>query len=296
VRALYLAFAYVVLAFMGCDDDAPPPPGGDAGAGAFAASACGQCVLDACHDAIASCRSDAACTRHLACLLRCPVGADGNADAACEAACPEAATSEARRLIAGLAACRRFGAGATCEACNVPPEPESPLFHQECEPRPEPAPTPCRQCHWDRCCDTWDACYAEGADPECDALVTCIAGCSSPLAPCVALCMQRYPGGKNGAFRQIACAAAVCAIEQVDCDRSQRDACDVCQYEACGDPYVELLSDPEGALLYFCAADCAGSEPEREPCLRDCVERHPAAEGLWSAWTSCALGCANGSC
>jgi len=250
--------------------------GGSPAAEVFGSTECGQCVtIDACADEIASCTSDPGCASYLDCLLACPVTSLGDADPTCDAGCAGDGSTETTKLRAGVTGCRLYGAGAACGPCGIPSEPTSETLNQTCEPRPDP-PTACRACYWEKCCDTWDACYAEGVNPDCDALGTCVSACGQPLEPCIDACFAAHPDSVTTALTQVACGLSQCAADQPECDMTLRDACDTCLLEDCGDPFVELMSTGEGYLFFTCLAECDGTFGTG--CVAPCLEAHPDAE------------------
>jgi len=266
-----------------CGNDGPND-GGGGGAATYATSECGSCVATACEAAFAACQAEPSCTGYLECLLGCPLNALGDADGACDEACvaDESATAtEARVEIDG---CRQNQAVEACSACPAPPAPA--VLDQTCEPRPEPAPTACRQ--W--CCDTWDACFAEGADPGCDTFTTCIQACveqDDALEPCVAACVEGHSDSVVQTFlAQYTCALSRCASEQPMCDAAGRDACDVCLHETCGEPLAGLLATAEGFLIWNCQEDCANTEGG-VACVAECADAHGSAKEAFLLWTEC---------
>jgi len=235
---------------------------------------------------VQSCQTDPGCTSYLDCLLHCPVTEKGNADPACDVACVGTGASfETLKAEAKLTECRFYGGGAACEDCSIPTTPQSDTLNQVCEPRPDP-PTPCRACYWEKCCDTWDACFAEGVNPDCDDLTTCIQACTDPLEPCIESCFADHPNSVTTLLEQVGCSVTYCGADQVDCDVSMRDDCDKCLYEDCSDPFVNLLSTGEGYLLWTCLSDC-GSGDGGVPCTEACFDAHPDAQDAGFLWADC---------
>lgn len=293
--ATCLVCVLLATAGVGCSDDTSTAGGGGAGGdgggssnpASYLGSDCGVCVSTQCEDAIDACATDPGCATYLDCLFECPVTELGDADPTCDAACAAGGSSETERLRAGLAGCRAFGAGATeCAECGVPTTPQDDTLNQVCEPRKEEPPTPCRACYWEKCCDTWDACY-NGENPDCDALATCVIACEEQeLDPCVSACFEEHPDSVATLLEQSACSVSQCNADQVDCNEAARDACDVCIYETCGDPFVEMLGTGEGYLLWLCLADC-GESGGGVPCTEACFEAHPDGAEDAFLWGEC---------
>jgi hypothetical protein len=232
---------------------------------------------------MSDCQTDAECAQYLDCLLRCPVDEHGNADASCEQSCPAGTSPEATELQSSLRTCRIYGAGFDCMACAVS---VSAIVQQEC-PAHAPAPTACRQCYWDHCCRTWDACYAEGVNPDCDALAICIMACSTSYEPCVQACFGAHRDSVTTLLRQQACGLSLCAADQPDCNIGLRDACDSCLYGECQSSFVLLLSTADGYLAWLCMADCGSSGAPGTQCVDDCINAYPAVDAAVSAWAEC---------
>lgn len=275
----------------GCGDDVTPAGTGGGGAGpqveTFGASDCGVCFEESCITEIDTCLTDPGCASYLSCLRTCPVDEKSFIDPACDQACSPQASSEATRVQAELMECRLWGPGASCAECGIPSKPFDGPPPQQCEPPAEPAPTACRQCYWEKCCDTWNACYASGVNPDCDALGTCITMCTGPtVEPCVDACLDAHPNSVDTLFDQVACAAEQCAWDADNCNPAERDACEACLYGTCGSAWVELLSDPEGFLLFMCLGDC-GSQDAGVTCVEGCFDAHPTAESAGYLWTEC---------
>jgi hypothetical protein len=278
-----------LVALGACAGDGASTGGGGSGpATTFSSTECGTCVTAACSNAISACQTDPACAGYLDCLLQCPVDAHGNAEPACDQGCAAAGSTETAKLESAVTACRLYGDGTSCTACAIPNQPSSGPLNQQCEPRPN-APTPCRQCYWDHCCDTWDACFADGVNPDCDALGTCIGDCINAAAyePCVKACLDAHPGSVSTLLTQQACGLSMCAADQVDCNISLRDACDTCLYGTCGDSFVAMLSTADGYLAWLCMEDCGAAGAPGDQCVQDCVNAYPAAGSAIFLWGDC---------
>ncbi|MBI4706227.1 MAG: hypothetical protein HY744_34455 [Deltaproteobacteria bacterium] len=287
LRTASLLVAGGLLALGACSGDgAPGGAGGSPPATELASTECGACVTTACAGAISECQTDPGCAGYLECLLKCPVDEHGNADQGCDEGCASSGSSETARLASGLTACRLYGDGASCKTCAIPNQPVSGTLNQQCEPRPEPAPTPCRQCYWDHCCDTWDACFAEGVNPDCDALATCIQECKDPIEPCVKACFAAHPGSVATLLDRLSCATALCAPDTPHCEPAERDACQACLYDDCADPFAKLLSTAEGFLVWLCTADC-GAIDAGSQCIEGCVAAYPDATEAFFLWAEC---------
>jgi hypothetical protein len=286
-RVVAAPLAAGLLALGACaDDGASNGGGGSPPATTFSSTECGTCVTTACSDAVSACQTDPGCAGYLDCLLKCPVDAHGNAEPACDQGCASSGSTETIKLESGVTACRFYGDGASCPTCAIPSQPASGTLNQQCEPRPN-APTACRQCYWDHCCDTWDACYAEGVNPDCDALATCIMACSTPYEPCVQACFDAHPNSVTTLLTQQSCGLSLCAADQPDCNIGLRDACDSCLYGTCGDSFVALLSTADGYLAWLCMSDCGAAGAPGDQCVQDCVAAYPAAASAIFLWGDC---------
>ncbi|MFO0547111.1 MAG: hypothetical protein U0271_01920 [Polyangiaceae bacterium] len=274
----------VGVALGACGDDTTEPPPSDP---VYGTTDCGTCVKTACSAEFTDCQSDPGCASYLECLLACPVTADGDATTECDAGCVADDSTESLKARSAITACRFEGRGAEdCADCNIPTGNTNPTLNQQCEPRPN-APNPCRQCSWDRCCDTWDACYADGVDPECNTLTDCAIACQIyPLEPCLADCFEAHPTAVDPFLSQLVCGLSLCANDQPNCDASLRDDCDDCMYDTCGDSFVAMFGSHDGFLLFTCAEDC-GAAGQGIECTLDCVAAHPDGEEAFYVWTDC---------
>ncbi len=281
---------------LGCGAEETKGTGGSGGSAVvtFQKSECGTCVKASCGAALADCQSDPACASYLDCLYACPVDAKGNADPACDAACaPAQSSSESIKKRQAVAACRFYGDGAACPTCSVPTNLTSATLNQQCVARPNP-PTPCRDCFWKHCCDTWDACF-DGQNADCDALTDCVGACSNvvPIEPCLQACHDAHPASVATLLAQQTCAISQCASDFVDpvtkkptCDLALRDACTTCVQVTCGDPFAALLSTGPGFLTYACFEDCSTAGKGAD-CIAGCVASHPEAADAFFLWGSC---------
>jgi len=248
-------------------------------------------MVAACQPEIAACQNDAACASYVNCLLDCPLSEQGNADPACDEACVTSDSSESQQARADLSGCRLYGEGAACEPCDVPTTPKNGPVNQICEPRPPPRPpNPCRECFWEHCCDTWDACF-DGDNPDCSALATCMSVCSSApdedlLEPCVADCFIEHPASTEAFTAQTICALSECTNEDPQCDEASRDECDTCLLETCADSLHGLMSTEEGFLVWMCLRDCAATDGG-PGCVEDCTIAHPDAKDDFLLWGEC---------
>ena len=279
------------MAFAACGDSggpggAPsggsPAQGGSGGApGAFEASTCGTCVLDACADEVSECQATPECTDYLDCLLHCGLDELGNVDQACDAACvPASESSEALEGRVAVTSCRHDGPGANCMACQftMAPDPDCEKTVQE---------TPCLQCFADKCCETRDACFG-GDNPDCEALFDCVAPCANVTysEPCIADCYAEFPDQVQTLVSERECALIECANISTTCDASTYDACNACTYETCGESLGTLISTPDGYLTFICALDCAALEAGPE-CYVDCTDKYPDQKDEFLLWGEC---------
>lgn len=281
-----ITVALGAIAMVACgSDDAETQP--NQTVPKFGDTVCASCVEERCADAISVCQTDPGCTTYLGCLLDCPVDENDQVDPACDAACSPHSSSEATLTESKLIACRLYGEGAKCTECAESAFPLRGGIPQSCEPRPEPAPTACRQCYWDKCCDTWDACYASGVNPECDALGTCIVGCNGAY-DCTTGCIDAHPTAVDTLFAQTSCAAEFCAFDTPNCDPSERDACGKCWFETCGESWAAFISQPDGLLLQLCIGECEGVV-NPQACIGACFDDHPVAAPAGFLWAECQL-------
>lgn len=272
-----------------CGDSSMPAGGGGSGGNpsgdAFADSECGICIETECAEALDGCISDPGCSSYLDCLLACPLDDFGNADPSCDAACVGSESSETTAARIHLTGCREHGPGAECPTCGFAQPPIPVPLSQVCEDRV--APNPCRQCFWDHCCDTWDACF-DGNNDDCDALATCIEPCKQEddSEACVADCFAQHSASVGTYLDQNLCASAMCAIEQMNCDADARDDCDVCLYETCGTPLHDLIATEPGFLLWVCNLDCAAAQADPD-CYKACTDNYPDLKDEYLLWGEC---------
>jgi len=287
-RATALASLLLLLA---CGDDTGT--GGQGGAGGapstpqdFEHSSCAACIQEACSAELTDCQSDPECTTYLSCLFACPVDASGKIELGCDDGCSTISSSEGALAQADLLSCRLYGAGASCEDCQLPNLPFGPNVPQECSPT-EPAPNACRQCFWEKCCNTWDTCFA-GGNAECDALDLCLAPCESevPFEDCIAACFELHPDGIADYLAHFTCAIEHCAADTAPaCDLEARPPCDTCATGTCGPTYIAMLSTEDGFLLNACLEDC--DEDSDVTCVEACFDAHPAAQAAGFLWGEC---------
>jgi hypothetical protein len=288
------AFVAGVL-LASCDDSETKRPSGS-GAETFAQTSCSDCFLRTCAEPVDACRSDPGCAAYLDCLGACPVDEEGFIDPDCDVACSPTTSSEATRAQAEVVKCRTQDAAAACLECA----PAGPVLiggqAQLCEPRDDEPFSPCSPCYWENCCDTWDACFGEGADPDCDALASCVALCvDAPLEPCVDACFAAHPASVETLLAQNGCAMEFCAKDQIDCNADKRSECDVCLFDTCGPMWVDLMSNPDGFLLFACLGDC-GAVDGGVTCVEACFDAHPGAEYAGYLWAECVAFNCESSC
>ncbi len=285
----------MIFGLGACGDSSAPTGGGGAGGNGepgYGESDCGVCVLDACTEEIEACSSDPGCTSYLECLLACPVDPQGNAELDCDQACVTGDSSETLNAVSDVRICRSSEAGADCAPCGVPKLDEDSVLTQACEPKQAPRGNVCRQCFFDKCCDTWDACF-DGGNPDCESLVVdCLAGCDEyPIEGCVSACFDQHPESVSTYLEQQRCALLKCASDKTGdqaCDASTRDDCEVCMVEDCEASLNDLIQTEAGLLAWACLGDCSQADGGSTPsCIEACFDDHPSAVVELSAYGEC---------
>jgi hypothetical protein len=295
VLGALLAGAIVGMAVACSSDTINDGSGGKPATTTYAQSNCNTCVTSACSTEIDACRGDPGCAAYLDCLGQCPITQLGDADETCTSKCPQGDSTETSKLIADVTICRRQGSGGDCTECGDPGKQWRGSTQQVCPPH-DPAPTPCRECYWDKCCDTWNACY-DGSNPDCDALATCYGGCTTQgmIESCASACFAAHPNSVPTLLSQLSCAVAQCDSDQVNCDATQRDACDTCLYSTCAQPFQDFFSDPDGHLEWLCLADC-GANNGGVTCTEACDMKYPQVETKFLLWAECLEHACASSC
>jgi hypothetical protein len=292
-RSLCLALC-ACLAASACGASESPPtaqaPLGGAGGAAVALvpygkSACGVCVQQECAQELGWCNEQPQCKAHLACLLACPIAADGNAEPTCEAACPATAELLALRAHAYVSMCRRYGPGATaCPSCGIDTTqgPTCAVLNQKCGA--PTSPSVCTACIEAHCCDT-NAAF--NANLEAKALMTCLQGCPNPGCP--KGCVADHPTGVLDVAELNECVAYSCPTE---CYKPALTACQQCALHACADPTCANTGAASGWLLELCKSGCGADALCQDDCRGLFSDAVPAFEVAYA----CAQLLCTGKC
>jgi hypothetical protein len=285
--------AWILVALVagsGCGSDAVAGGGGaggggdgGAGDGSFGDSLCYACLGGACGEAFAACEQDPGCAGWLSCLEACPVGEDGDADAACEAACPADGTATVAARD-GVVACRGEVRGLSCTACgpaagsggagggDVTPICELPaIAEQQCaEVENE---NDCYRCNYDACCDSADLVFGGAAGELGDCWLEC------ETTECDAACFEAYPDQVDEFAGYQACLTVNCLATD-RCGTS--GACALCQNHECTCELAACQADLECFLLLDCAGRC-----DTPGCAQGCIDARPEGAAAFDALLVC---------
>jgi hypothetical protein len=290
MEALGLAGALALTTAASCTSgNGSEGTGGTSSTPGFGSSACGQCVHQSCTAEIASCGADPECAAYLSCLDGCPVAADGDVETSCEQACPRGSGSSAQAAINGIALCRTTGGAAGCAACGTGSGGGgSWILQQQC---PTSAETnACYKCEDEHCCQTY-ASYAES--PEAVAYKQCLTDCVNAQGQaCFMTCYQEHPDGIERFAPRWACVSLFCGDADA-CGTLPLTSCELCTNEQCAEPYVALVSDPTGYLLWSCALDCPDGDLA---CMQACSAEYPSAQPLLEAFLACSATSCGAEC
>jgi hypothetical protein len=267
--------------------------GGSGGSDAsFKASDCGVCVHEACVAAFDACNADPECPAFVACLDACPLVASGDADPACVDACPTGSGTESKQAVAAINACREHGPGAACAACGVDPDPPHtcPVLNQTC-PDPSMETNPCFKCEDEKCCETY---AASKANAESGALRQCLVDCYAANGDaCEKTCVAQHPDGADDFGAVYGCMLVNCAADTTMCDPIERDACQTCLYDTCGDAQACFFAAPGGYALYGCIVACPIDD---KACDQLCYDAYPEAFERFADLASCIDVACKGKC
>jgi hypothetical protein len=176
------------------------------------------------------------------------------------------------------------GAGASCKACGISTTdpPKSAVLNQTCT-EPSTDPNKCFACQDEHCCETISAC---DNSVECQSFKTCANACPDPGEECIKKCSEDHPEGASLMGPLLACGIYYCATDQVQCDRSKRDACVECKYGTCGDAYAALAATKTGYALELCIIACP---IDHATCDQACYDRYPQARDAYLGYGECLL-------
>lgn len=256
--------------------------------GGYGKSLCGACVLKACAGEQAACEAEPSCSAHLECLLKCPVGADGDADPACEQACPVVSGTAAQSAGDALAFCRTAGQGASCavtcgHASADGGEPETckgnPILTQQC--KPSQLSDPCYKCQFEKCCDSVDACFNGG--PATD-LTNCWLACTTDDIACELACFDQYPDGVVGFGGYSACTEVNCFAPGGACQHAQPASCLDCESTQCCEELAACDTDAECFLITQCTLGCKSQDTL---CGGACFAAHPKGQAALGKLAVC---------
>ncbi|MEM6786061.1 MAG: hypothetical protein AAF928_07380 [Myxococcota bacterium] len=251
------------------DDGGEGGRGGSVAVATFGESACGECVDDACADAVRRCESEPECVTHLGCVRACPVAPSGDVDPACEAACPSPAEAAAIAARDALSNCRTIGAGASCASCGRTPA-VHPLIGQTCDP--PTAVDACARCEEEFCCGT-------RCDAACDTYVNCIRGCGEQPA-CEDACASDNPAGVTSAGRWLGCQTIHC---QVCGGIVAVEPLAECAFSECANEFAACFDNPSCFLRWVCGRTC----DEDDACRLACDARFPDGLPLHESFLLC---------
>lgn len=281
VPRLWAAAVATALSFAGaCSGDETTGTGGSGGAVApYGESECGTCALDACAPAVDSCNGDPGCAAYLECLLACPVGDTGDADAACDAACPIADSSVTQEQVARVRYCRDSGDGATqCPACGKIQE-QNPCLNQTCAASTET--DACAICEDEACCDLY---AAYRANDEAVALRECLLTC--PDGACFLDCYDMHPDGVGDWGARFGCIQIFCLSECLD---GAPPPCASCAFSKCASTHIDCAKNPSCYLLGECQPICESEGGSTVDCYDQCAAQYPDGVEDFTAHVACGL-------
>jgi len=159
---------------------------------------------------------------------------------------------------------------------------------QVCSPTSPADASVCRQCQYQRCCDSRARLFATDAGT---ALVSCIAqsGCNSD---CISGCLADAPGENAHYLENYACVVNRCPTECSD-QPDRPDTCVLCTESQCPQDSLACSLSRDCFLFQTCEAECL----KDASCFSTCAARYPAGEklrsrGLLCAMNRCAQECA----
>ena len=282
-----LAVAAFVAAALACSEDAGTTStggggsGGDGGSGGevtlYGDSECGTCVVAACAAVLETCNADPGCAAHFECVQACPLGEDGDADAACEAACEIADSSTTRDEVNKVKFCRDRGeAVGACEACGKIQQVHE-CLDQTCEPSVET--NVCWVCEDESCCDTQWACRD---DTACSELLACLQGCLNG-DECINDCYAMRPEGAVLLETRLACIEVLCLEE---C--ALPNPCNQCTSSSCANERMECAKDFDCTMTRQCTGHClATGVSDVLGCNDMCTAQYPGGVDLWGTLIAC---------
>ena len=121
----------------------------------------------------------------------------------------------------------------------------------------------------------------------------CLADCLNASEPdCYMSCYQQHPGGIEAFGPRWACVEVFCGDSDA-CGDLPLPPCELCLNAQCAEPYVELLSDPAGYLLWSCYLDCSEND---QACVQACIDDYPSAQSLFEAFFACVSAACGAEC
>jgi hypothetical protein len=282
---LYCAIVALMLPF-GCHNNPPDHPDRDLVVdGGDPQAPCWDCVHASCASAEGACLADPGCADYVACLQRCPHGAE--AEAQCDCSPPSTAAGKAAQ--ADLTACR--AAGACAQICTGrPPDRwnnstcQDPVCHQMCMPpeQTDMALDKCLKCELTYCCDTRKACKDE---PQCEELRQHYLDCVSQpdKEACKLKWYEMLPKGLAVFAPRTACTELFCA-DADGCGNTKIDPCVECVITECRTETAGCDTDPECVKIKQCyrAMNC-----NDQTCVKQCTDRYPQGADRFNTWSHC---------
>src|SRR5262249_26959319 len=138
VATFFLAQAFTALSCGRGDAGERPKKAavvtGGGAADGWGTSACYECLAgdSACRDEIGNCLGDPGCAAWMTCLQHCPVGPEGDVDAACAEGCAPPSGEAGETARTALEKCRTRSGRAACPACGPIECEHIPLLCQTC--------------------------------------------------------------------------------------------------------------------------------------------------------------------
>lgn len=126
----------------------------------------------------------------------------------------------------------------------------------------------CTACLSTTCEDLYCGCTGE---PQCGALVDCLAACPSEDEACTQGCLTAHEAGISAGFLLNDCGARSCATECPDSKAAP--PCQICLFTSCADDLNRCLANPECSAIIQCIAECPSGDML---CQQGCGLAHTA--------------------
>ena len=275
------------MSACGSNQDPMQPVMGSGGSPPTWGDQCGQCALDdQCATAKAGCEAEVECVSFLACVVDCPVGAEGGVDEACLQSCPVPSGSIALSAKTELERC--IGSDWVSVNCAGGCGPAAagqghPCYRHDCLV-PAPSDSPCVDCLKANCCGVRDAWLASA---EAQALHDCYLNCVD--ATCMVACDGMHPGGLQAEAEVLSCASVRCPEV---CADAPLEPCMQCVQTACEYEYGEKMCSADGWAATNCIAACA----DDLQCETACYTQYPSIMAPSEALVQCIASDCSGVC